>query len=92
MFNDEDGVRLVRGTHYVHYDGVLPEHEDCECEFCGYAEKKKKCATIRSLLCDDSGFTWTFETDIPHSTFDIFENGNKFCRGIVINSENLPKL
>ena len=28
-------------------------------------------------------YTWTYKTDIPHVTFDILENGEKYCRGII---------
>ena len=26
---------------------------------------------------------WTYETNIPHATFDIYEDDYKYCRGIV---------
>lgn len=32
---------------------------------------------------DEDGYAWTFKTDIYHATFDIFEEGEKYCRGIV---------
>lgn len=32
---------------------------------------------------------WTFDTGIPHSTFMIYEDEEPFCRGIVINMEDL---
>lgn len=28
---------------------------------------------------------WLFETDIPHATFDIMEDGELYCRGLVID-------
>lgn len=28
-------------------------------------------------------FCWTYSTNIPHATFDIYEDGEKYCRGIV---------
>ena len=34
----------------------------------------------------DQEYSWTYETDIPHATFDIFEaadDNRKWCRGIV---------
>ena len=32
---------------------------------------------------------WTFETDLPHATFDIVEDDEVFCRGIVIDKQDL---
>lgn len=34
-------------------------------------------------------YTWQFETDIPHETFDIMYDGDKFCRGMVIRMDDL---
>jgi chloramphenicol O-acetyltransferase len=31
--------------------------------------------------------SWLIETKIPHETFDIMEDGELFCRGIVFNVE-----
>jgi hypothetical protein len=33
---------------------------------------------------DDLGISWLITTDVPHATFDIFEDGDLFCRGIVV--------
>ena len=33
--------------------------------------------------------TWTYETDIPHETFMIYEGGEPYCRGIVFNIAGL---
>lgn len=39
-----------------------------------------------------SGFDWEITTKIPHATFDIMEDGEKFCRGIVFSINDLPEL
>lgn len=33
--------------------------------------------------------TWTYEAEIPHETFMIYEGGEPFCRGIVFKVEDL---
>lgn len=40
---------------------------------------------------DENGklITWTYETEIPHETFMIYEDGEPFCRGIVFRIEDL---
>lgn len=35
--------------------------------------------------------SWAFNTELPHATFDILEDGEPFCRGIVFSLEDLPK-
>ena len=37
----------------------------------------------------DSGIAWTYETDIPHATFDVTEDGAVWCRGIVFSLAEL---
>lgn len=32
---------------------------------------------------------WKLSTDIPHATFDVMEDGELFCRGLVIDLNNL---
>jgi len=51
------------------------------------ARKRASAAhTIRALWCKEKdGPCWTFETDLPHATFNIMEDDDFFCRGIVID-------
>lgn len=37
---------------------------------------------IDAVWCDGE-YSWTYKTNIPHATFDIYEDGEKYCRGIV---------
>lgn len=34
-------------------------------------------------------YSWTFKTEIPHETFDIFDEGDPYCRGIVFSINDL---
>lgn len=34
---------------------------------------------------DSDGYSWTYKTDIPHATFDVMEDGDRYCRGIVFS-------
>lgn len=51
--------------------------------------------SIKAIWCggetDDCGnkITWTYETEIPHETFMIYEDGEPYCRGIVFNINDL---
>ena len=48
-----------------------------------FEEQKKRAATIEALWCDEDGYSWTYGTDIPHATFEVTEDGEPYCRGIV---------
>ena len=62
--------------------------EECE-EECKYSQlAKKKCKVIEAVW-DKEGYSWVYATDIPHATFDIMEDGEKFCRGIVFDIKSL---
>lgn len=47
-------------------------------------------ADIKAVWNDKGNPCWAFETTIPHATFDIMEDGEKFCRGIVFSVADLP--
>lgn len=34
---------------------------------------------------------WLIETELPHAAFEIFEEGERFCRGIVFRLEDAGK-
>lgn len=49
---------------------------------------------IRAIWCknyDDNGrcICWTYETDIPHEEFMIYEDDEPYCRGLVIRMDDL---
>lgn len=43
---------------------------------------------IDAVWCKD-GYSWIYNTNIPHATFDIYEDKEKFCRGIVFSLRDL---
>lgn len=44
---------------------------------------------IEALWCKEDDITWTYKTDIPHETFMIYEDDEKYCRGIVFDIKNV---
>lgn len=59
--------------------------ECSEGEDCPYFQRSRHSASsITALWCEEpNGPCWTYDTDIPHSTFTVMEDGEPFCRGIV---------
>lgn len=51
---------------------------------------------IEAIWCgkealDENGnvIPWTYKTDIPHETFMVYEDGEPYCRGIVLSMDDL---
>ena len=97
LFGASDDLAELRGAIYeevgapgeiyvTELGAILPEHDDCECKFCGFKEAQKAARMITSQWCvERNGPSWTYQTDIPHATFDVMEDGEVYCRGIVFS-------
>ena len=71
-------------TVYLDANGIFESR--CEDEDCPYAEEQKaRCKTIKAIFCPPCGGTWAYETEIPHATFKIYEDGELYCTGIVFD-------
>lgn len=76
------------GDVLIDTKGVLPswdsasESEESAQE---YFERKAKSRTVEARFAEESNYTWIYKTDIPHETFEIVEDGEPYCRGIVFN-------
>jgi len=85
--NDEldacDGVTAYLGKYGLYKN-------ECSNEDCPHGEKiKADCKTIEALWCWDDVTPWKYATEIPHETFDIFEDGELYCTGIVFKRSSL---
>ncbi len=71
----------------VDVKGLIPDRSEVEDDDDAILDcllRKNSAKTIEALWCEEgSGYSWTFKTDIPHETFEIVEDGEKYCRGIV---------
>lgn len=83
-----DEVACYGGTDdiYVTTAGLVEELE-CHCKY-ALAARKKEIETAKRIeaIWAEEGYAWTYKTDIPHATFDIMEDGEKYCRGIVFEA------
>jgi hypothetical protein len=70
------------GTAYVTRFGLLSN--PCEAgDRCPHWAALKAAATIIRAKWDVDGFSWVYDTQIPHSTFVIKEDDENYCKGIV---------
>lgn len=48
-----------------------------------YVQRQKSAKSIEALWCKEDGYSWTYKTEIPHATFEVVEDEEPYCRGIV---------
>lgn len=88
----DDEIGAYDGTTLrITPDGLLPAWPEDgfadEAEAEGYFLKKHAgFQTIEAVWAPpdgDAGKSWVYRTEIPHATFDVMEDGEVFCTGIV---------
>jgi hypothetical protein len=70
------------------YTGVSPytlKHHD-------FVPENSPEFVLIKMCWDLRGYSWICETDIPHESFDILDDGNPYCRGIIFSVDDMPKL
>ena len=95
VFGASDDLMEFRGAIYDEvdcYDGgtaavvstglVVNECDDGDCP---YFKKIVAMAVKIEAIWDKDGFSWIYDTKIPHSTFVIMDDVDQYCRGIVFN-------
>jgi len=50
-----------------------------------------RAAVISAKWSDKDGVPWSYETEIPHEVFNIYEDGELYCEGIVFNLLNASR-
>lgn len=68
----------------INKDGIF---EECECE-CKYSKLAKEKAKVIEAIWGTE-YSWEYKTNIPHEEFEIFEDGEKYCKGIVFDIKEL---
>lgn len=77
------------GTAIVDAEGLLRDWESVKKdgdkdEIARHLEREKTARTIEALWAPDGkNMSWAYKTEIPHATFDVMEDGEIYCRGIV---------
>lgn len=70
------------GNIYLDKNGIL---EECECQ-CKYSKLSKEKARIIKAIWGES---WEYETSIPHAEFEIYDDDEVYCKGIVFDIREL---
>jgi len=67
-------------TVYLTSTGLI--ENKCE-DDCPYYENEKNSGISIEQIWDKGGYSWIYETTIPHRQFEIMDGDEKYCRGIV---------
>ena len=83
------------GEALIDREGLLPDREsiDEDDELKDYFERKDNAKLIEALWCKEEDYSWTYKTDISHTTFNVKEGDEVYCRGMVFmldDVENIP--
>lgn len=79
-----DEISGYNDTTALFHDGDLYTRQ-CGDDDCPHEEKiQDSCKSVKGIFGAE-GFSWTYETSIPHETFEIFDGTEKYCRGIVFS-------
>lgn len=83
--NDELGAY----DHYFNSKGLV--RNECDCDNCPYFEKMMQDVLyyVKPVWCKTPEYAWTYDTNIPHVTFDVMEDDEKYCLGIVFKLSDL---
>lgn len=81
----DEGNCYDGGDFQIDANGLLPDFDDCEDEesAADYFKRKSNTKTIKAIWDRGDGVSWSYETDIPHATFRVMEDGDVYCIGIV---------
>lgn len=77
------------GTAYVTRKGLV-RSECVEGDTCPHYQALQARATPIGAEWDVNGFSWVYDTQIPHSTFVIKEGSENYCEGIVFALVDVP--
>lgn len=84
--NDEVSV-YDGGTIYFDENGLL--ESECEDETCPHEVRRQESAkSVEALWCEGD-ISWTYKTEIPHAKFNVLEDDEIYCTGIVFHIEDL---
>jgi hypothetical protein len=88
--HDERGYYPGR-VALIDASGLLPVREDVEDdgELKDLFARQPGARAIEAMWSAEDGYSWTYRTDVPHATFEIVEDGEPYCRGIVIDVADL---
>jgi hypothetical protein len=77
------------GVAHIDSEGLSPDFDSVDKDdkdaMREWFKREGKGRIIEALWCKEPNYSWTYKTDIPHATFEVVEDGEPYCRGIVFS-------
>jgi hypothetical protein len=90
---EDEGGCYEGGEFLIDSEGLLPDRDDIDLddddELEEWVTRRKKAKKLTAVRFGEGQPAWSYETDIPHATFDIKEDGEVYCRGIVFSVDSI---
>lgn len=90
--HDEAGT--YGGEVRIDRAGIIPAFEDVDRddqeELRRYFKRENGGIEIDAAWASEPGYSWVISTSIPYETFEVVEDGDPYCRGIVFALADLP--
>ena len=86
--SDGIGARIDAAGVVPSFESVLDDGDKAALR--DYFKRENGGAVIRAVWEGEPGYSWIISTDVPHETFEIVEDGEPYCRGIVFALADLP--
>lgn len=84
--NEEMGC-FGGGEFYLNQGGLMePCHDECK-----YYEAAKTKGVILEAFWNKDGYSWAYSIPVATASFDIMEDGEKFCKAIIFPLNSLPQ-
>lgn len=98
VFGASDDLMEFRGAIYDEFDcydggevlvdaqGMLDRSQiddDDDEAIADFVSRKKSARAIEAVWCGEGAYSWAYKTEIPHSTFEVLDDCEPYCRGIV---------
>jgi hypothetical protein len=77
------------GNAYLTRNGLLKN--ECGAEDCTYYLRERQKASVIEAIWAKDDISWQYKTAISHVTFDVLEDGEVYCRGIVFALADVPE-
>lgn len=85
--NDEIGA-WDGTTAYLTKAGLLSSKCDDDCPY--FFAEQAAASKIDAGWAKLDDYSWSFTTSIPHATFEVTEDDENYCRGIVFSLADVP--
>lgn len=88
--HDELGAYDGGVAYFTEFGLLLNECDDERCPH--YKRLTEKAHKVEAEWCPKNlDCTWLMKSNIPHSSFDILEDGELYCRGLVFSLKELKE-